>query len=342
MAVAAGQAPRPYPARASGGGPAEQVADTGASPVPSELDGIAYASRRGRRATVYAPPADDLLADRVRDLLDGLPGLPGLPEALPTGVHAVLAHSSTAFDQATGGVVPEWGSGAAIPMLDLLVVPIGEGVRVTEGEGLRTLRHEWAHLALQQHLGDLRVPRWFHEGYAQWASGGFETSEAWRLRVLIAVGRAPAMDSLELRWPARRPDARTAYLLAATAVAYLLEGSGEGGLAIFLDRWKAERSFEVAFRETFGLTTRQFEEDWRGHVKRRYGWLFVLSHSAVFWLLLSLVLLFLMRGREGRNRERLARLRAKELPDAPAFWHEPDGDVAAPGIPRDPLDGPAG
>lgn len=310
----------------------EQVADSIASPVPAELDGAPYAALAGRRATVHFAPGDSLVAVRVRELLDAQPRLPGLPDSVPVGVHAVLAHTAEAFDEMTGGVVPEWRAGVAIPMLGLLVMPAGEGVRVVDGEGLRTLRHEWAHLGLQQHLGDLRAPRWFNEGYAQWASGGFETSEAWRLRVLIAAGRAPAMDSLELRWPAGREEARTAYLLAATAVTYLLEGSGEAGLAVFLDRWKAERSFEGAFRETFGLTTSQFEEDWRKHVRQRYGWLFVLSHSAVFWLLMALVLLFMVRGRRGRNRERLARLRAKELPDAPAFWREAgrEGDPVAP------------
>ena len=152
------------------------------------------------------------------------------------------------------------------------------------------------------------------------------------------------MDSLALRWPSGREEARTAYLLAATAVTYLLEESGEAGLSVFLDRWKGARSFEGAFRETFGLTTSQFEEDWRKHVRRRYGWLFVLSHSAVFWLLMALVLLFMVRGREGRNREKLARLRAKELPDAPAFWRDAGsgGDRETPPDPsaRDPERGP--
>ncbi|NIP82859.1 MAG: hypothetical protein GWN82_07120 [Gemmatimonadetes bacterium] len=147
---------------------------------------------------------------------------------------------------------------------------------------------------------------------------------AWRLRVLIALGRAPAMDSLALGWPSGREEARTAYLLAASAVTYLLEEGGERGLELFLERWRELGSFEAAFRRTFGVTTGQFEEDWKRHVRRRYGWLFVLSHSAVFWLLLALVLLFMVRGRQRRNREKLARLRAGELPDAPAYWETQD------------------
>lgn len=292
--------------------------------VPDTLDGAPYRSLSASRATVHFALPDSLVAERVAGLLDAQPPLPGLPDSLPAGVQAVLAHTPAAFDEATGAVVPEWRAGVAIPSRNMLVMPTGEGVRVVDGEGLRTLRHEWAHLGLHQHLGDLRIPRWFNEGYAQWASGGFDAMGAWRLRVLIALGRTPAMDSLALGWPGGREEARTAYLLAASAVTYLLQEGGERGLELFLDRWKELRSFETAFRQTFGVTTGQFEEDWKRHVRRRYGWLFVLSHSAVFWLLLALVLLFMVRSRQRRNREKLARLRATEVPDAPAYWDTTD------------------
>ena len=82
------------------------------------------------------------------------------------------------------------------------------------------------------------------------------------------------------------------------------------------------------------VTTGQFEEDWRRHVKRRYGWLFVASRSAVFWMLLALVLVFMVYGRRARNRERLARLRAVEVPDAPAFWSVDETSEGSGGAPK--------
>jgi hypothetical protein len=296
------------------------------------LDGARYGALIGSRATIRFAAADSLVAERVLGLLDGQPPLPGLPDSLPGEVIAVLAHTPRAFDELTGGVVPEWRAGVAIPALRMLVIPTGEGPRVLDGEGRRTLRHEWAHLGLHQYLSDLRVPRWFDEGYAQWASGGFDATEAWRLRVLLAREGSSAMDSLELRWPAGREEARTAYLLAASAVSYLLQESGDRGLALFLDRWRVQRSFDRALRATFGVTPGQLEEDWARHVRRRYGWLVVLSHSAVFWAVLALVLLLMVTVRRSRNREKLARLRAVELPDEPAFWMESEQDDG-PGAP---------
>lgn len=297
-------------------------------PVPATLDGTRYGTLRAPGLTVRFAPRDSLVAERVLEFLLDQTELPGLPR--PDGVTVVLAHTPEVLDALTGGLVPEWRAGVAVPSRRLLIVPTGEGPRVLDPEGRRVLRHEWAHLGLHAWLGDLRVPRWFDEGYAQWASAGFDAMEAWRLRVLLATGNAPSLDSLTLAWPRGRVEADAAYLLAASAVTYLLGDSGTRGLAIFLERWRRDRSFETAFRATFGVTTAQFEEDWRKHVKDRYGWLFVLSHSTVFWMILALVLVVMVRVRQRYNRERMARLRADEMPDQPAFWEVDDGDGGPP------------
>jgi len=142
--------------------------------------------------------------------------------------------------------------------------------------------------------------------------------------VALALGRSPPLDSLVLGWPRDRASADLAYLLSATAVEYLVRESGERGLRLFLERWRSQGSFDAALRGVYGLTSGQFEEDWRGYVKRQYGWLFVVSHSSVFWLTLALALLVMVRIRRGRNREAMARLRAGEPPEEPAFW---TGDI---------------
>jgi hypothetical protein len=298
--------------------------------IPEQLAGESYRSLAGARARIHFAREDSLLAVRLLELIDGQPPLPALPPDVPSDVDVVVTHGSAAFDELTGGAVPEWRAGVALPAANMMVVPAGEGPSVVEGDGRRTLRHEWAHLGLHGYLGDLRVPRWFDEGYAQWASGSFDASEAWRLRVLLAFDRAPSMDSLSLRWPAELDRARVAYLLSASAVAYLLEASGERGLAIFLESWRQERSFDQALRLTYGVTPGQFEEDWKEHVRDRYGWLVVLGHSTVFWSILTVVMLLLVAVRRRRNREKLARLRATEPPDDPAYWTEVDGGPVPP------------
>lgn len=276
----------------------------------------------GRLRVVHWPGAETR-AERVIRTLVQEPDLPGIPSAHPALAFIFLAPDQATWEALTGGRVPHWGAGVAIPSLGRIVLPVFQ----TPWDGFqseaRTVRHEWAHLALHDYLSGLRIPRWFDEGYAQWAAGGWDLQEAWRLRLALAGGNAPPLDSLTLAWPRDRAGAEVAYLLAATAVEYLVREGGPNGMEVFLRRWQETGSFETAFRRTFGFTTGAFEERWIEYVKGRYGWLLMLGQSTVLWLLLGLGLVVLFRIRRRRDRERMARLRAHEPPELPAYWRPP-------------------
>ncbi len=279
-------------------------------------------------------------ASRLQEYFEGTPPLPGLPDSIPSQARIVLAADEEAFQTWAGGRIPEWGAAVAVPSQGLIVLPGYESGRGA-WDNPRTLRHEWAHLGLHEYLGGLRVPRWFSEGYAEWASGGWDWSEGWRLRILLAR-EGTSLDSLALTWPRGATEAQGAYLLSATAIEYLVSDGGVRPIEVFLQRWTEEESFERAFRATFGVTSGQFEEDWKKYVKRRYGWVFVLSHSAVFWMLLTLAALLMVRVRQRLNRLRMARLRAREIPENPAYWvdrGEPEGTRIAT---SDSMEGPNG
>jgi hypothetical protein len=282
-----------------------------------------------RDVAVRYAPGDSLLAESVLDFLLSQPPLPALPRGVPRSAIVYLAPDEATF-MAVAGQPPEWSGGVAILDVGIVVVPVYASGRSAVGGRLGVLRHEWAHLGLHEYLGGLRIPRWFGEGYARWAEGGFDASEAWRLRLLLALGRAPPLDSLVLGWPDDRASAEAAYLLAASAVAYLVEESGERGVAALLERWREGGSFETALRATYGVTSGQLEEDWRGWVRRRFGWLLALSHSLVLWTVLGILLAGLALVRRRRNRERMARLRAGEPAERPAWWMEGEGGEEPP------------
>ena len=164
--------------------------------------------------------------------------MPGLPDTVPSRALFYLAPDAGVWDFLTGGQLPDWGAGVAIPARQMVVIPLFEAPAGGLRERDRTTLHEWAHLGLHEHLDGLRVPRWFDEGYAQRASGGWNVQEAWRLRLGLARGGAPPLDSLTLDWPRGRTGAELAYLLAGSAVEYLASESGERGLDLFLGRWR--------------------------------------------------------------------------------------------------------
>jgi len=268
-------------------------------------------------------PGDEARATRLLNTIEANPYLPGLPREVPSQATIYIAPNVETWNVLTGGRIPEWGAGVAIPSRRIAVIPVDQGMHGGLVDRDRTVLHEWAHLGLHEHLSGLRIPRWFDEGYAQWASGGWNVQEAWRLRLALARGSAPPLDSLALAWPSDRASAELAYLLSASAVEFLISESGERGMEVFLARWKEVGSFEEAFRSTFGLTTGTFETRWLEHVRRRYSWILVLYQTAAFWLFAGIALLLLIRIRRRRDRERMARLRATEAPDLPAYWEGP-------------------
>jgi hypothetical protein len=302
---------------------------TQGDPVPEDLPGrsgvrvfVPESDGLSGRLQVVHWPGGEALARRTADAIGARVALPGLPDRVPSRAAFFLAPNEESWELLTGGEVPEWGAGVAIPSLRRAVIPLF----ATSGgpaERERTAVHEWAHLGLHEYLEGLQIPRWFDEGYAQRAAGGWDFERAWRLRLALASGAAPPFDSLTLAWPRGATEAELAYLLAGSAVAYLAEDSGDRGLGVFLARWREDGSFEAAFRRTYGLTTATFESRWIDHVRRRYGWVLVLTQAAVFWVAASLALLAAWRWRARRSRVKLAALRATEPPTAPAYWEGP-------------------
>lgn len=288
---------------------------------PDRLAGESFAQLHADDFKVYFAPQDSLRAELVRAALQAQAPLPGLDPALPREVEVWLAPDERAFRRLSGGRPPEWSAAVAIPSRNRIVLPVGSPERRGHAPPLQTLRHEWAHIGLRQALPGLRVPRWFDEGYAQWAAG-WDRGDVWRLRVLVALGRTPPLDSLHLQWPADRAAAEVAYLTAATTLEYLVESSGEDALALFLERWRIDGRFDLALRRVYGVVPAQLEGDWRAWVKRRYGWLRVAGQTSVAWMLLAALLFFTVRARRRRRVERLAELRAGELPEAPAWWND--------------------
>jgi len=278
---------------------------------------------RGPGIRMHAPAAARELAERLLASAEAALPLPGFPAGWWPGGDTVDIHlvaDEAAFDALTGGQVPEWGAGVALPFEGRIVLPLHAPRTAAMNELARILKHELAHVGLQRWVGDAAVPRWFSEGYATWAAGELDPAAGWMLRVAFLTGSAPSLDELTLAWPRGTSQARVAYLLAADAVRYLAEQGGGSGFGPFLERWRATGSFEQAMRATYAVSSTQFERLWLERVRSRYGWLVFLAQSVVLWAFLAVLVVALTYLRRRRNRERLERLRASELPDRPAYW----------------------
>ena len=258
-----------------------------------------------------------------------LPGI-GTVAGLRAGT-VIVAPDPATFDSVTGGRVPDWAAGVAIPTLRTIIVPAYPSDRTRAADPIVALRHEMVHLALNDYLG-VPVPRWFDEGYATWASGEWDASAGWQIRFALLRGAAPPLDSLSLRWPAGEARARLAYLLSASAVEYLATRNGERAFASFLQAWREQGSIGPAMRATYLMPLERFERDWRRMVIRRYGWLLAVAQVGFFWGFVTVVFAAVGWRRRVRDRERIAAMKVAEEGEV---WVEPVDEEEQP-----PVDSP--
>lgn len=221
-----------------------------------------------------------------------------------------VAPDKRRFREWTGPGAPEWGAAIAVPGEHRIVMQ-GSGAGSDAGDPVRVLRHELAHLALHEMLGDL-PPRWFDEGYASYAAGEWGRGEVLATSVGLVLHGVPSLDSLDAGFYGGAERADAAYALAYRAVADLAGLDPQRGLTLFFRYWKSTGSMERALRLAYGMSGAAFEEYWRARTMRRYGALALLANLSLAFGLCGLIIVPLYVARRRRDRRRLERMRAAE------------------------------
>jgi len=244
---------------------------------------------------------------------------PGLPRPTQRVVIAIAADRRQ-FRELVGEATPDWGSAVAFPEARRIVLQ-GQSAGAEAGDPTEALRHELAHLALHEMLGNL-PPRWFDEGYASFAAGEWGRQDVLATNIALALGGMPTLDDLDESFGGGATAAQSAYALAYSAVADLARIDGARGLHLFFTYWRATGKLDGAMRQAFGMTVPDFEKRWRQRTRRQYGALALVSNVALAGLLLLFVLTPFYLSRRRRDRHRLEKMReadaAAEQADARA------------------------
>jgi hypothetical protein len=250
------------------------------------------------------PLARSLLSHAQRT--DTFPGLP-LPRRR---VVLEIAPTGERFRELIGPSVPEWGSAVAFPESDRVVMQ-GRSAGARAGDPFEVFRHELAHLALHEALGDL-PPRWFDEGYASYAAREWSREDALRTNLALVLRGTPTLEELERSFGGGSARAEAAYALAYRAVAELAALDPDRGLRVFFAEWARAGRLDAAIRGAYGLTLDGFEARWRERTRRRYGGMAMLADVTLAAALVFLIVLPLYVARRRRDRRRLAVLRAAD------------------------------
>jgi hypothetical protein len=261
------------------------------------------------RFTVGAAPHDAVLARSLLSSAAARDSFPWLRR--PTArVLILIAPDRRRFAELIGPHAPEYGAAIAIPSEQRIVMQ-GSRAGSDAGDPLVVLRHELAHLALHEAMGDI-PPRWFDEGYASFAAGEWGREEVITTNVALAWKGVPSLAALDSAFYGGAARASGAYALAHRAVVELAALDRERGLTLFFRYWRDSRDFDVAVRRAFTLTQAQFEERWRRLTRRRYGALAIFADFTIASVILLFLLVPLYMSRRKRNKERLAVMSAVE------------------------------
>jgi len=255
----------------------------------------------GRFTAVFFPQ-DERLAHALVNGAARTDSFPWLPRPRER-VLIAIAPDARRFRQWAGPGAPEWGVALAFPQSRRVIIQ-GRAAGSEAGDPLETLRHELAHLALHERLGD-RPPRWFDEGYASVAAHEWHRDDVLATNVALALRGAPTFDQLESSFSGGATAAQSAYALSYRAVAELASLDPDRGLTLFFEYWESGRSLDAAVRQAFGLTLNGFEREFQTRVKRRYGALALFADLTLVFLVCGLALLPFFVARRARDRRRL-------------------------------------
>src|SRR5687768_9046900 len=186
-------------------------------------------------APVLAQPNAPLRLDRDRFTVTGFPSdqqlmrsllaaaaerdsFPWLPRPRARVVIAV-APDERRFREWIGPAAPEWGAAIAFPDQQRIVMQ-GRNAGSDAGDPLVVLRHELAHLALHERLGNL-PPRWFDEGYASASAGEWSREDVLATNLALVTRGLPSLAALDSAFYGGAGRADVAYALAHRAVVEL-------------------------------------------------------------------------------------------------------------------------
>ncbi len=288
-------------ARSAQPGPVDSRQQPLASLAPERLD-------RGRFTAVFYP-TERVLATTLLDRALATDTFPGLPRPKQQVLLAV-APDRRRFREWVGPGAPEWGAAIAFPESQRIVLQ-GRSAGSDAGDPREVLRHELAHLALHEYLGNL-PPRWFDEGYASFSAREWTREDALAANLSIVLRGTPTFDELDEQFQGGATAAQNAYALAYRAIVDLAGLDPEHGLSLFFQAWKRDGTMDKALRATYGLTLAGFEQRWRDETRRRYGALALVSDAALAGLIVLVLVLPLYLARRHRDRRRLAELRAAD------------------------------
>jgi len=220
---------------------------------------------------------------------------------LDTTVSIYIAETDDDFYSKVGGSFPDWGVGAAD--LENSTIVIKAPAMLQTGKSLRELvSHELAHVILFRAAGRHWLPRWLHEGFAMYISGEWQIGQDILVARSVWTGNLIPLQKLEILNSFKGVQANLAYTQSYLAVSSLLSKRDPSLFPDILELYRRTGDFFESWRIVSGREYRIWMNEWYSGTSKKYRMFLFLFDSEIFWIILSLLFIFLFIMKRIQNR----------------------------------------
>ncbi len=277
-----------------------------AAPVPAQ-EPVRWIVGSEHLRVLYWPQHDDLARLARETGEQALGRLRRLLNAKPAGrIDVYIVRSQAEFEELAGAKQSTWVVGLALlGRRTILLKPVGPQ-RLP-----KLLAHELAHIMLDVSMGPAArsIPRWLHEGIAQYAAHQWGRAQARTVARAALGNKLLTLDELDAAFAGKEDQVDLAYAESYTLVSYLASLRPGLGIAPLLDEIKKGRDVRTALGRAYRMPVSEIEQEWLEQTRTGYlsatlpppsqmivGGLFLLAFG---------VALILVRRRSARIRRRM-------------------------------------
>jgi hypothetical protein len=224
------------------------------------------------------------------------------PEKRPERSPLNIIYFTKSHSSGTRFGLPEWGGGGAIGD-SLIIIPVDFKPFLEQSFPQITI-HEIVHIVLARAYPSVSIPRWFHEGAAMLLSGELSWEENATVSKAIFLGRLMPLAFIDSVNSFKRSRADLAYSQSHLAALFLVEQYGIAVLPEILRAARKSRNFQAGLLEATGLNSREFEEMVGKYIASKYQFVFFVTDSYMWWVLIAILFIAAFIVTTIRNRKR--------------------------------------
>lgn len=233
------------------------------------------------------PELEEVIRAKVDEFANKVSGWAEIDDT----IHFKIAYTRHEFAEMTQGLMPDWSAGAADPRTNTVILYFPESSK--SPRAVELVGHELAHILLDNVLDDVAVPRWFHEGFAQWASEPIQPRQSTRLAFANITGEQFNLWELESVNSWNHIKAELAYAESRAAFDYLMERV-DGNIYGLLRSINRMGDFDEGFRDYTGMSLVDFYRLWTKVRGSKFNWTLILLDWRVIFAIITI--LFLIGG----------------------------------------------